>query len=242
MHQDAPDNTVVGGSDSPPVPDSIAASPVLPPAGADLGGVGGSGPVGGPGGSVAPVPPRKRRRRSRRWIVEWVVVILLALVVAVVVRSYVFQTFYIPSGSMEPTLMVGDRIIVDKLSFHLHPVERGDIVVFRRPPHEQSVCAGPEVTDLVKRVIGLPTETISAHNGVVYITGKPLSEPWLPKEYAYTATFPHGPVKIPKGDYFMMGDHRTNSCDSRLWGPLPRSYIVGEVVMRIWPPGRIHIF
>ncbi len=167
-------------------------------------------------------------------------VILLALVVAVVVRSFVFQTFFIPSGSMEPTLQIGDRIVVDKVAFHLHPVERGDIVVFRRPPKEASLCAPPEVTDLVKRVIGLPTETISAHGGQVYITGKLLAEPWLPKTFAYTAPF--GPVKIPKGDYFMMGDHRTNSCDSRSWGPLPGSYIVGEVVMRIWPPGRIHIF
>jgi signal peptidase I len=173
-------------------------------------------------------------------MVEWAVVVLLALVVAVVVRTYVFQTFYIPSGSMEPTLMIGDRIIVDKLAFDFHPVERGDIVVFRRPPGERRECAGPEVTDLVKRVIGLPTETISARGGKVYITGKPLAEPWLPAQYAYTAPF--GPVKIPKGDYFMMGDHRTNSCDSRYWGPLPSSYIVGEVVMRIWPPSRIHIF
>lgn len=203
------------------------------------GATGGTAPAAESGGSAA-FRSGRRRRRSRRWIIEWGVVILLALVVAVVVRTYVFQTFYIPSGSMEPTLMVGDRIIVDKLAFHFHPVERGDIVVFRRPPHEREECAGPEVTDLVKRVVGLPTETISARGGLVYITGKPLAEPWLPKLYAYTAPF--GPVKIPKGDYFMMGDHRTNSCDSRYWGPLPGSYIVGEVVMRIWPPGRIHFF
>jgi len=160
---------------------------------------------------------------------------VLAIVVALVVRTFVFQTFYIPSGSMEPTLHIGDRIVVEKLGYS---VQRGDIVVFRRPPHED--CAGPPVADLVKRVVGMPTETITAHDGSVYITGRRLPEPWLPKEYAYTAPFPK--VKIPKGDYFMMGDHRTDSCDSRYWGPLPGSYIVGKVVMRVWPLSRIAFF
>ncbi len=180
------------------------------------------------------------RRRSRRWIVEWALVLVVALIVALLARTYVVQTFYIPSGSMEPTLKVGDRIIVDKLSYHLHAVHRGDIVVFRRPPAENCDPGQPQIADLVKRVVGLPGETISARGGQVYINGRVLPEPWLPKEYAYTAPF--GPLKIPAGDYFMMGDHRNDSCDSRDWGPLPRSYIVGRVVMRIWPLSRFKFF
>jgi signal peptidase I len=188
----------------------------------------------GEGGEGAP------RRRSKRWLVEWALVLAVALLVALLARTFVVQTYYIPSGSMEPTLQIGDRIIVDKLSYHLHPVHRGDIVVFRRPPAENCDPGQPPVADLVKRVIGLPGETISARNGQVYIDGKVLPEPWLPKEYAYTSPF--GPLKIPKGDYFMMGDHRDDSCDSRDWGPLPRSYIVGRVVMRIWPLSRLKFF
>lgn len=201
------------------------------PPGGDPPGDGGSGEEPGKG---------RPRRRSRRWIVEWALVLVVALVVALLARTYVVQTFYIPSGSMEPTLQIGDRIIVDKLSYHLHAVHRGDIVVFHRPPAENCDPGAPQIADLVKRVIGLPGETISARGGQIYINGKLLPEPWLPKVYAYTAPF--GPLKIPKGDYFMMGDHRNDSCDSRDWGPLPGKYIIGRVVMRIWPLSRIKFF
>ena len=121
-------------------------------------------------------PPTHRARRGSRWLIEWAVVLVVAIVVAVGIRTFVVQTFYIPSASMEPTLMIGDRILVDKLSYHLHAVHRGDIVVFATPPGED---AGPDVKDLVKRVIGLPGETISSAGGQVVINGKPLKEPWL---------------------------------------------------------------
>ena len=182
-------------------------------------------------------PGRTRNRRWLRVVIEWAVIILVVFGAAVLVRAFVFQTYYIPSGSMEPTLQIGDRILVDKLSYHLHAVHRGDIVVFRRPPTETADL----VPDLVKRVIGLPGETISGQGGNVYINGKPLPEPWLPQiDKDTTSNF--GPIKIPQGDYFVMGDNRTVSYDSRAWGPLPRSYIVGRVVMRIWPVSRINFF
>ncbi len=174
--------------------------------------------------------------------------VVIAVLVAVLLRAFVVQTFFIPSGSMEPTLQVGDRILVNKLSYHLHGVDRGDIVVFSRPPAEN--CGGPEVNDLVKRVIGLPGETISLANGYVYIDAKRLNESWLPsQEQGVTSPGPGGPAyslarpfHIPANDYFVMGDNRTDSCDSRYWGPIPGSLIVGKVDLRVWPLSSIHIF
>ena len=116
----------------------------------------------------------KKRRSGRSWLVELVVIVVVVLGASFLVRTFVVQTFYIPSGSMIPTLQVGDRILVDKLSYHLHGVGRGDIVVFSKPPLEQQ-----NINDLVKRVIGLPGETISSVNGEIYINGKLLPEPWL---------------------------------------------------------------
>jgi signal peptidase I len=162
-------------------------------------------------------------------------VLLVALGVAVAVRTYVVQSFYIPSASMEPTLMIGDRILVNKLSYHLHSVHRGDIVVFRKPPDE----IDPGVKDLVKRVIGLPGERISSSGGRVYINGKPLSEPYLPPG---TVTTGIRTQVVPKGYYFVMGDNRSDSEDSRSFGPIPGSLIVGHVIMRIWPITHIHFF
>ncbi len=193
---------------------------------------------GGNGSSPeAPVARAEaRRRRRKRAIIEWVIVLVVALGVAVGMRTFVVQTFYIPSGSMEPTLNIGDRILVDKLSYHLHAVHRGDIIVFARPPGE---TLEPGVNDLVKRVIGLPGETISAQKGQIYINGKPLAEPWLPKGVV-TGNF--SPVHIPQGYYFVMGDNRAFSSDSRVFGPISGSLIVGRVVMRIWPLSHITIF
>jgi signal peptidase I len=193
-----------------------------------------------------PVPP-KRASRSR-WGREAIVVVLVALVVALLIRTFAVQTFYIPSGSMEPTLKIGDRILVNKLSYHLHGIGRGDIVVFSKPPLEN--CGGAEVNDLVKRVIGLPGETISLYKGHVYINGKALNESWLPSSVrGVTYPGPAGtgysltkPFLIPKNDYFMMGDNRTESCDSRYWGPISHSLIVGKVEVRVWPITSFHFF
>src|SRR5580700_5605369 len=118
--------------------------------------------------------------KRSRWLRETALVVIVALVAALLLRAFVVQTFYIPSGSMEPTLKVGDRILVDKLSYHLHGVDRGNIVVFRRPADEN--CGGQPVADLVKRIIGLPGETISltkGSKGYVLVNGKRLDETWL---------------------------------------------------------------
>jgi len=181
---------------------------------------------------------RSRRVTAGRAVVEWGIVLVLALLAAFVVRTFIFQTFYIPSGSMEPTLKIGDRIIVSKLSYHLHSVSRGDIVVFHAPAKETVACADPTVKDLVKRVIGLPGERISSLGNTIFINGHAIKQPWFP-------AVPLGPPiqaqTIPKNNYFVMGDNRGDSCDSRTWGTLPGSDIIGHVIFRIWPISQIGI-
>jgi signal peptidase I len=175
-------------------------------------------------------PPRKA--------VEWLVIIAVAVLVAVLLRAFVLQTFFIPSASMEPTLQIGDRIIVSKLSYKLHGIHRGDMIVFARPPAEN--CGGEPVADLVKRVIGLPGETIASQGNDVLINGKPITQDWQSKGS------PLGPPirsqRIPNNAVFVMGDNRTNSCDSRMWGPVNQSLVVGHVVLRIWPISQFHVF
>ena len=205
-------------------------------------------PVSGPPDAENPADAPADKPSSTRWLKEAGVVVVVAVLVAVLLRAFVVQTFFIPSGSMEPTLQIGDRILVNKLSYHLHGVDRGNIVVFSRPPAEN--CGGPEVNDLVKRVIGLPGDVISLTNGYVYIDGKKLDESWLPpSEQGITVAGPAGnssnlarPYRVPTNDYFVMGDNRTDSCDSRYWGPISRSLIVGKVEVRVWPISSLHIF
>jgi signal peptidase I len=201
--------------------------------------------VGSPGPARGAERQDHDEAASSRWIVELVGVVIVAILVAVLLRTFVVATYSIPSGSMEPTLQVGDRIVVDKLSYHLHGVDRTNIVVFSTPPNEN--CAGPPVADLVKRVIGLPGETISLQDGSVYINGRLLPEPFL-QPAIRTDTYPgpsnngyalHHPYRIPAGEVFVMGDNRPESCDSRYWGPIRESTIVGKVDMRIWPMSRL---
>jgi signal peptidase I len=190
-----------------------------------------------------PQPPRYR------WLGEAAVVVVVALVVALLLRTFAVQSFSIPSGSMEPTLNIGDRILVSKLSYDLHGVGRGDIVVFARPSNEN--CGGPPVADLVKRVIGLPGETVALNGrGRVLIDGRLLNESWLPTSVqGKTFAGPSGPLyslerpfTVPSGEYFVMGDNRTDSCDSRYWGPIKESLIVGKVELRLWPLTGLKIF
>src|SRR6202011_534587 len=130
-----------------------------------------------------PDPPRAAEpepahgRSGWRNVVEWVVIIAAALAVALVVKTFLFQAFFIPSESMEPTLKPGDRVLVNKLSYHLHPIHRGDIVGFTRPPGE---AGDPAIKDLIKRVIALPGESIEQRDGNVFINGRQLKEPYLP--------------------------------------------------------------
>jgi signal peptidase I len=189
-------------------------------------------PTPPPSPAAAPPPRPKRRSKGMRAAIEWVVIVAVALIGALVIRTVLFQAFFIPSASMDPTLKVHDRILVNKLSYHLHPIHRGDIVVFKRFPGMP--IADGEIKDLVKRVIGLPHETIqSTPDGKIEIDGQILNEPYLPP-----GTQLGPPIQkrvIPANEYFVMGDNRTDSSDSRFFGPVPRHYIVGRAFLLIWP-------
>ena len=219
---------------------------------------------GGDGSSGEPdVPPRRDAKRSaKRAALEWGILIVVAIVIAIVIKTFLFQAFYIPSASMEPTLQIGDRVLVNKLSYDLHDIHRGDIVVFAAEPNE--TWHHLNIDDLVKRVIALPGETITqCETNRVCINGRLLDESYLPKgtitEIPTTLPYitdaagkrvlvcdpvgpngsPEGGCKVPAGQVFVMGDNRTNSSDARAHGPIKESSIVGRVFLRIWPPGRI---
>ena len=170
------------------------------------------------------------QRRRLRGTVEWVVIIAVAILSALLVKTYLVEAFYIPSGSMEGTLKEGDRVLVNKLSYRLHEVHRGDIVVFERPPSEPT---DPEIKDLIKRVVGLPGETISGDDsGHVLINGKRLREPYLPTGVTTTGI---REFKIPADHFWVMGDNRGNSKDSRYFSAIDGDLIVGRAFVRVWP-------
>jgi signal peptidase I len=176
-------------------------------------------------------PNPKRTHRKRRVAIEWTLIIVVAVLASFLVRTFVFQTFYIPSGSMNPTLWKGDRIIVNKLSVEFGTINIGDIVVFKAPADVAKDCHDP-VTDLVKRVIGLPGDHLYSKGNTIYVNGKPLDQRWTVYP---TLGDPIRPTTVPAGNYFMMGDNHPDSCDSRTWGTVPRSDLIGKVFVRIWP-------
>ena len=159
--------------------------------------------------------------------------LLAAALLSGLLRTYAGQTFWIPSASMVPTLSVYDRILVQKAFFTWHDVREGDIVVFTRPPLDQ--CGGPP-GDLVKRVIALPGQTIYSAGNTIYINGHLLTEPYLPASDPLgppIASSQH-PYRVPPGEFYVLGDNRADSCDSRYWGPIQGSSIIGKAILVIW--------
>ena len=157
---------------------------------------------------------------------EYIDSIIISGLVALFLISYIVGTFYVPSGSMKPTFVPIDYIIVNKLLYRITEPKRGDIVVFS-PPHKKNS------PDYIKRVIGLPNETLEVRDGQVLIDGKELEEAYIPEEQK--PAYDYGPVKIPGGCFFMMGDNRNNSEDSHVWGFLPRKNIEGKASLIFWP-------
>jgi signal peptidase I len=235
--------------------DAMNAAEPPTPAGTDAG-VSVAEPATPPTQSTGEILPeggaagRRRRKNATRQAIEWLALVAGAVVLALVIRGTLFQAFYIPSASMSPTLEVNDRILVNKASYKLHSVHRGDIVVFKAPPGEST----ENIKDLVKRVIGLPGDRLSARDNHVYVipagqtAGHELNEPYVKS----TPDCPAGtqgpvagrtlePITVPAGEYFMMGDNRCASEDSRAFGPIKKSSIIGRAFIRIWPLTRIKI-
>ncbi len=162
-----------------------------------------------------------------RNLVEWLAILVGAVVVALLVTRFLVQAFFIPSLSMFPTLDKDDRVLVNKLSYDLHEVNRGDVIVFERLANQ-----GGDIKDLIKRVIALPGERIEARDGLVYVNDALIDEPYL----APGVTTTNLDVQtVPPGHVFVMGDNRGDSRDSRFFGPLPEDLIIGRAFVKVWP-------
>jgi signal peptidase I len=160
--------------------------------------------------------------------------ILIALIIAFIIRIFIAEPRYIPSESMSPTLATGDRLVIEKVAYNFQPPVRGDIVVFQ-PPLQLRVLGYEKNQAFIKRAIAFSGETVAVKDGVVYINNQPLSENYIAAPPAYDLI----PVTVPAGELFVMGDNRNNSNDSHIWGFLPAENIIGHAVFRFWPLERI---
>jgi signal peptidase I len=201
--------------------------------------------------------PGKRTRKGRGGFRETAVLLAVALVLALLIKAFLVQAFYIPSASMEPTLRDGDRVLVNELAYRSSTPRRFDVIVFRSPTEKGDsnpaasfwhwLTAGMGFgsggrTDYIKRVIGLPGELVEIKSGVVYVDGDRLDEPYLSP---VRDTNSYGPYRVPQGFLFVMGDNRTDSGDSR-WLPdngglgyIPIDHVIGRAFVKVWPPSRI---
>jgi signal peptidase I len=178
------------------------------------------------------------RRRWKRTLITTVATVLAGVLLAGLIRVFVVESFNVPSASMEPTIGVNDRIVVLKAFFSWQDVDAGEIVVFSHPPRDD--CPGPPDDDLVKRVIALPGQTIYSSGNSIYVNGKLLAEPYLPADDPLgppIASRQH-PYRVPAGEFYVLGDNRADSCDSRYWGPVKGSSIIGQVVLAWWHDNR----
>lgn len=166
----------------------------------------------------------------KREILEWVLVIVVAVSLALFIDLVLIVNAIVPSASMETTIMVGDRVIGNRLAYNNEDPVRGDIVIFKFPDDESQL--------FIKRIIGMPGDTLQIVDGVVYINGEQLDEPYL----TTTPLGSFGPITVPEGAYFMLGDNRNNSADSRYWNQpfVYRNKILGKAFVRYWPnPSKI---
>ncbi len=215
-------------------------------------------PVAPPFPPAEPTPQRHSRnpvdrltqRLPRPWrvAIDWIVTIAGAVAIVFAIKAWVVNPYRIPSSSMEPTLhcagsqgceaRLSDRVLANRFIYRFRSPHRGEIVVFETPPQARARCGAGGT--FVKRLIGLPGDTWSERNGYVYIDGKKLNETYIKPDRRDNET--HEAQHIPKGQYFMMGDNRAESCDSRVWGTVPRKNLIGEVFATYWPPNRISIY
>jgi signal peptidase I len=199
---------------------------------------------------------RQDRRGGTRSLVELVVIVAAALAFALLIQAVLVKPYRIPSESMEPTLDVGERVLVSRVNYHVSDPDRGDIVVFHppagadgnrcgitHPPDEACARPTPERSNLnfIKRIVAVPGDTLSIQNGHAVVNGKPQKDSFtIPCQGAGQCSYPR-PIKIPPDHFFMMGDNRGASDDSRFWGPVPKKWIIGQAFFTYWPPKRIRI-
>lgn len=199
-------------------------------------------PAGGPGASDGQVDPesggavpyggsRKRRAAKQRGgVVELLVIAVVAFALVFgVVRPFIVEAFVIPSESMVPTLMVGDRVLANKFIYDFTEPEKGDVAVFESVEMEGQ--------DLIKRVVATPGDTVEVREGKLYVNGEPQDEPYLNQNSGFSP--PQQEITIPEDSYFMMGDNRSNSRDSRFFGPVPEENFEGEAFVIFWPLTRL---
>jgi signal peptidase I len=197
---------------------------------------------------------QSKQRTTSGSLIELVTIVAVALGLALTIQAFVVKPFRIPSESMVPTLAVGQRVLVDRITSHFSDPGRGDIVVFKppqgadddqcgvqHPPDE--ACPEPTArrsqTNFIKRVVGLPGDHLKVLAGRVYINGKELNEPYIkPSATCEICNLPRA-ITVPPGHFFMMGDNRGESDDSRTWGPIPKKWIIGKAFFTYWPPRRI---
>jgi signal peptidase I len=209
--------------------------------------------------SDKPAGETPKKHSGMAFFKELPVLILIAFGLALLIKTFLIQAFYIPSESMVPTLQVRDRVLVNKLVYRFRDPRRGEIIVFvaerdAEPPKsflrkvvdtltEGLGATQPAEKDFIKRVIGLPGETVEMRDGVITVTTKDGKKLTLEERYLSSEkdTNPYGPFTVPPDQYFVMGDNRPNSSDSRVRGPIKRSDIVGKAFVKVWPLGRAGI-
>ena len=166
---------------------------------------------------------------------EWAQSIVVALLLTLVIRTFVIQAFKIPSGSMRPTLMEGDKLFVNKYTYRFHPPKRGAIVVFKYPEDPKK--------DFIKRLVALENETVEIRDGKISVDGQVLDDPETFGKFYYYNHDPFGgpneKIKVPENAYYVLGDNSANSTDSRFWGFVPKANLVGKAVFRWWPLTKI---
>lgn len=180
-----------------------------------------------------PAPKQAKEYSTKQFLRDIIEVVVPAVILFLIIHTFFLEARFVPSPSMVPTIEVGERFLSNKTAYWFHKPQRYQVIVFKPPEN-----AGAQ-EDFVKRIIGLPGEAISVHHGVVYINGKPLSEPFITPDRAPIVEF--NSYIIPDDNLFVMGDNRNNSRDSRYWGPLPVKNIKGQAWFRFWPLNRIGI-
>lgn len=210
------------------------------------------------GETSEPAPETETKRHHSFWR-ELPVLIVIAFAIALIIKTFLLQAFYIPSASMEPTLLIGDRVLVEKVGYRFGSPDRGDVVVFEK---DLAILADPSANgddtpfyvdignafkslfgfptgssqDFIKRVIAVGGDTVEGRENQVMVNGEPIDELYLPEG---TSTTDFGPVDVAQGEIFVMGDNRSNSDDSRNFGPVSEDKVVGRAFVLIWPPADI---